>query len=150
MQCNSSSANGPTFCSIFPRHTRNYLGAKTSGMSGHSLRKVAWIRVAMRPLSTRTLCVNLHRGGGWKMVPITFPSRCVWALAKYDCTEWMSHRKQKETKQQPGTAGPGNIFGCCLVSLSFLCDIHSTNPVTKRLMKRAGWKCYGLSATRCL
>ena len=39
--------------------------------------------------------------------------------------EWMSHRKQKEAKQQPGTAGPGNIFGCSLVSLRFLCDIHS-------------------------
>ena len=34
------------------------------------------------------------------------------------------HRKQKETEQQPGTAGPGNIPGCCLVSLHFLCDIH--------------------------
>ena len=31
----------------------------------------------------------------------------------------------KETKQQPGTAGPANILGCCLVSLRFLCDIHS-------------------------
>ena len=27
----------------------------------------------------------------------------------YTITEWMSHRKRKETKQQPGTAGPGNI-----------------------------------------
>ena len=34
-------------------------------------------------------------------------------------------RKQKETKQQPGTARPGNIHGCCLVSLNFLWDIHS-------------------------
>ena len=25
--------------------------------------------------------------------------------------EWMSHRKWKETKQQPGTAGQGNIHG---------------------------------------
>ena len=44
-------------------------------------------------------------------------------------TEWMSHRKGKETKQQPGTAGPGNILGCCLVSLRFLCNIHSIHPV---------------------
>ena len=35
--------------------------------------------------------------------------------------EWMSHRKREETKQQPGTARPGNILGCCLVSLCFLC-----------------------------
>ena len=34
--------------------------------------------------------------------------------------EWMSHRKRKETKQQPGTAGPGNILGCCLVNLHVL------------------------------
>ena len=43
--------------------------------------------------------------------------------------EWMAHRKQKETKQQPSTAGPGNILGCCLVSLRFLCNIHSIHPV---------------------
>ena len=39
--------------------------------------------------------------------------------------EWMTHRKRKETKQQPGTAEPGNIPGCFLVSLRFVCDIHS-------------------------
>ena len=27
--------------------------------------------------------------------------------------EWMSHMKRKETKQQPGTAGPSNILGFC-------------------------------------
>ena len=43
--------------------------------------------------------------------------------------EWMSHRKQKATKQQRGTSGPGNILGCCLVSLRFLCDIHSIHSV---------------------
>ena len=43
--------------------------------------------------------------------------------------EWMSHRKRKEIKQQPGTAGQGNILGCCLVNLRFLCDIHSIHSV---------------------
>ena len=43
--------------------------------------------------------------------------------------EWMSHRKRKETKQQPGTARPGNILGCCLVYLRFLCNIHSIHSV---------------------
>ena len=42
---------------------------------------------------------------------------------------WMSHRKRKETKQQPGTAGQGNILGLCLVSLRFLCDIHSIHSL---------------------
>ena len=41
----------------------------------------------------------------------------------------MAHRLWKETKQQPGTAGQGNILVCCLVSLSFLCDIHSIHSV---------------------
>ena len=47
-------------------------------------------------------------------------------------TEWMelmSHRKRKETKQQPGTDGPGNILGCCFVSLRFLWDIHYIHSV---------------------
>ena len=44
-------------------------------------------------------------------------------------TEWMSHRKLKETKQQPGTARPANILGCCLVSFHFRCDIHPIRPV---------------------
>ena len=32
----------------------------------------------------------------------------------------LPHRKWKETKQQPDTAGPGNMFGCCLTSFHFL------------------------------
>ena len=58
------------------------------------------------------------------------------------CTEWMEwmlHRKQKETKQQPGTAGPDNILGCCLVSLRFLCDIHSVRSYTSDIPRRLGF-----------
>ena len=32
----------------------------------------------------------------------------------------MAHRKWKETKQHPGTAGPGNMLGSCLVSFYIL------------------------------
>ena len=32
----------------------------------------------------------------------------------------MAHRKWKEIKQQPGTAGPGSMLGCCLVPFHFL------------------------------
>ena len=35
----------------------------------------------------------------------------------------MKHRKWRETKQQPSTAGPGNMICWCLVSLHFLCYI---------------------------
>ena len=41
----------------------------------------------------------------------------------------MAHRKWKETKQEPGTAGPGNMLGCCLVSLHFLCYILCSRSV---------------------
>ena len=36
------------------------------------------------------------------------------------CGHRMAHRKWKEVKQQQGTAGPGNMLGCCLVSFHFL------------------------------
>ena len=38
-------------------------------------------------------------------------------------------RKWKETKQQPGKAGIGNMLGCCLVALHFLWAILSTCTV---------------------
>ena len=34
---------------------------------------------------------------------------------------WMAYRKWKKIKLQPGTAGPGNMLSCCLVSFPFLC-----------------------------
>ena len=36
----------------------------------------------------------------------------------------MAHGKWKEIKQQPGTARPGNMLGCCLLSFHFLWAIH--------------------------
>ena len=44
----------------------------------------------------------------------------------------MAHRIWKETKQEPGTARPGNMLGCCLVSFHFLWAILSTSTVLKR------------------
>ena len=41
----------------------------------------------------------------------------------------MAHRIWKETKQEPDTAGPGNMLGCCLVSFHFLWAILSTSTV---------------------
>ena len=41
----------------------------------------------------------------------------------------MAHRMWKETKQQPGTAGTGNMLGCCLVSFHFLWAILSMSTV---------------------
>ena len=41
----------------------------------------------------------------------------------------MAHRIWIETKQEPGTAGIGNLLGCCLVSFHFLWTILSTSTV---------------------
>ena len=42
---------------------------------------------------------------------------------------WMAHRKWKEIMQQPGTAGSGNMLGCCLLSFHFLWAIHPIRHV---------------------
>ena len=53
------------------------------------------------------------------------------------CTEWMecnmSHRKRRETEQQPSMTPVPAVPGCCLVSFHFLCDIHSIHSVCKLL-----------------
>ena len=41
----------------------------------------------------------------------------------------MAQRKWKEAKQLPGTAGPGNMLGCSLISFHFLWAIHPIRPV---------------------
>ena len=53
----------------------------------------------------------------------------------------MAHRIWKETKQQPGTAGPGNMPGCCLVSSHFLWAVLSTSTVVSRCPEFASTKC---------
>ena len=41
----------------------------------------------------------------------------------------MAHKKKKETKQEQGTAEPGNMLGCCLNSFDFLWAILSMSTV---------------------
>ena len=41
----------------------------------------------------------------------------------------MAHMIWKETKQEPGTAGPDNMLGCCLVYFHFLWNILSMSTV---------------------
>ena len=43
--------------------------------------------------------------------------------------EWMSQRKQRETKQQPAMLPCPAVSGCCLVSFCFLFDIQSIHSV---------------------
>ena len=58
-------------------------------------------------------------------------SSCQMSVSK-TCTVLvlrMAHRKWKETKQLPGTAGSGNMLGCCLIYFHFLWVILSTGTV---------------------
>ena len=48
----------------------------------------------------------------------------------------MAHRKWKETKQQSGTAGPGNMLGCCLINFHFLWAIHPIHDVQYSAKRR--------------
>ena len=43
--------------------------------------------------------------------------------------EWMSHRKGRETKQQPSMLTGPAVPGGCLVSFRFLCNTHSIQSV---------------------
>ena len=43
----------------------------------------------------------------------------------------LPHRKWREIQQQPGTAGPGNMLGCCLIYFHFLWGKLSTRTVHK-------------------
>ena len=47
----------------------------------------------------------------------------------------MSHRKWRETKQQPSRARSGHKISSCLVSLLFLCDIPSSHAVDQKCSK---------------
>ena len=46
----------------------------------------------------------------------------------------LPHRKWREIQQQPGTAGPGNMLGCCLIFFHFLWGKQSTRTVLYRQM----------------
>ena len=63
----------------------------------------------------------------------------------FKCTEWMecmTRRKWKETKPQPGTAGPGNRLGCCLVfsfPVGHPMSAGCTSPVADYPAKEVTW-----------
>ena len=47
----------------------------------------------------------------------------------------LPHRKWKEIKQEPGTAGPGNMLGCCLIYFHFRWGKLSTLTVLRPLLQ---------------
>ena len=53
-------------------------------------------------------------------------------LRRTECTvrvDSLPHRKWREIQQQPGTAGPGNMLGYCLIFFHFLWGKLSTHTV---------------------
>ena len=69
-------------------------------------------------------------------VSIVFNCRGRGQGCAFKSTGWMAHRKWIEAKQLPGTGGPGNMLGCCLISFHFLWAIHPIRPVQTGDMKR--------------
>ena len=53
------------------------------------------------------------------ILKVDLPLRVIYTTCTA-CGHRMAYRKWKETKLQPGTAGPGNLLVCCLVSFHFL------------------------------
>ena len=61
----------------------------------------------------------------------------------------MAKRKWKETKHQPGTAGPGNMLHCCLVSFHFLWAILCLHPVQDKTPKKYQEDVNTVPTSRC-
>ena len=62
-------------------------------------------------------------------------TRCLLTSSSTGRMGWMAHRKWKEAKQLTGTAGPGNMLGCSLISFHFLWAIHPICPVHLNLVQ---------------
>ena len=80
--------------------------------------------------SSNVLGVGLMRGHA--VLGLSDELHLHLALGAFSCTGrmgWMAHRKWKEAKQLPGTAGPSNMPGCCLIYFHFLWAIHPIRPV---------------------
>ena len=64
--------------------------------------------------------------------------------------EWMSHRKRRETKQQPSMLPGPAVHGCCLVSFPYTVLLTSTAstlyPVPTTILQRCTLEYDGLSA----
>ena len=79
-----------------------------------------WTRAGRRSLRARRSSSRLT--ASCRSLARPSSNACTWRMG------WMAHRKWKENKQQPGTAGPGNMPGCCLVSYHFLWAIRPIRP----------------------
>ena len=74
-----------------------------------------------RPLETTVA----KKGSGWCI------KRSIYTT---EWMGWMSDRKHRETKQEPSMLPGPAVPGCCLVSICFLCDIHSIDPLCRAVL----------------
>ena len=69
------------------------------------------------------LCKPYYMGHLWQRNDVGNRQKCT------ACGHRIAHRKWKETKLQPGTAGPGSMLGWCLISFHFLWGKLTTRTV---------------------
>ena len=88
----------------------------TSRSRGNYHSRLSNFRKVCSQISERVLpCQRNPEKGGRKF--ITYPdSQVSDNTVRVDS---LPHRTWREIKQQPGTAGPGNILGCCLIYFHF-------------------------------
>ena len=97
------------------------------------------IRIVQRVASHQSWCFVLFsfRSSGYQLcctvgaVYICPPACRACQICSTACGHRIANRKWKETKLQPGTAGPGNMLGCCSVSFHFLWAILCPQGCTK-------------------
>ena len=61
--------------------------------------------------------------------------RSIFSMVRTVRVDSLPHRKWREIQQQPGTAGPGNMLGCCLIFFHFLWGKLSTRTVHSNTME---------------
>ena len=56
-----------------------------------------------------------------------------YSIGRLDYRSYSTHRKWREIKLQPGTAGTGNMLGCSLISFHFLLAILCPEAVSNSI-----------------
>ena len=118
-------------CGERTNERRNCLGRRSGSMHNSSISQcLPSVSQSESERGCLLRCRLVGRGSGSRWARLMN----IWVRSSslYVCTvriDSLPHRKWKENKQQPGTAGPGNMFGCSLVSFHFLWGKLSTRTV---------------------
>ena len=84
---------------------------------------IGYLEIVSWLANTYSLAVTTNVRRSWKFQRATA------------CGHRITHRKWKETKLHPGTAGPGNRLGFCIVSFHFLWAILCPQAVQRGINK---------------